>query len=194
MGVGVYARGPGHFNDGAHDQSGKCEDGDHRGELSPPDRPVQSRAISAALEVANSSMLSTPLSRSSASLTSCAGMSSLADAAACTTCGCCARCRAQWTSCIIRSRMCAPLVEAGRPSIFPLAVSMTIDPKPTTGLWYRMSLTSVNFAVMQFDSLGASENLLVNEIGNYTGSVPIDAGGYLVITSDGKWTVAVSGG
>ncbi len=50
-----------------------------------------------------------------------------------------------------------------------------------------------NFAVMQFDSLGTSENLLVNEIGSYSGSVPIDAGGYLVITSDGKWTVAVSG-
>jgi hypothetical protein len=51
-----------------------------------------------------------------------------------------------------------------------------------------------NFAVMQFDALGSSENLLVNEIGNYTGSVPIDPSGYLVITSDGRWTVTVSSG
>jgi hypothetical protein len=49
-----------------------------------------------------------------------------------------------------------------------------------------------NFVVMQFDMLGSSGNLMVNEIGNYSGSVPIDSGGLLVITSDGHWTVSVS--
>jgi hypothetical protein len=48
-----------------------------------------------------------------------------------------------------------------------------------------------NFAVLQFAATGSSENLLVNVIGNYTGSVPTDPG-FLVITSDGKWTVSVS--
>jgi len=45
-----------------------------------------------------------------------------------------------------------------------------------------------DFAVVQFAASGSSENLLVNQIGNYTGSVPLDPG-YLVITSDGRWTV-----
>jgi hypothetical protein len=49
-----------------------------------------------------------------------------------------------------------------------------------------------NFAVMQFDATGESENLLVNTIGAYGGTVPIDSSGYLVITDDGKWTVALS--
>ena len=49
-----------------------------------------------------------------------------------------------------------------------------------------------NFAVMQFDSTGQSENLLVNTIGAYSGSVPIDSSGFLVITDDGKWTVQLS--
>jgi hypothetical protein len=48
-----------------------------------------------------------------------------------------------------------------------------------------------NFAVLQFSATGSSENLLVTEIGNYTGSVPLDPG-FLVITSDGRWTVTVS--
>jgi hypothetical protein len=48
-----------------------------------------------------------------------------------------------------------------------------------------------NFAVSQFAATGSSENLLVNEVGNYTGSVPLDPG-YIVITSDGRWTVSVS--
>jgi hypothetical protein len=48
-----------------------------------------------------------------------------------------------------------------------------------------------NFMVWQYGSSG-SRSLLVNEIGHCTGSVPIDAGGYLVITSDGKWTASVS--
>ena len=48
-----------------------------------------------------------------------------------------------------------------------------------------------NFAVLEFAATGSSENLLVNVIGNYTGSVPTDPG-FLVITSDGKWTVSVS--
>jgi hypothetical protein len=48
-----------------------------------------------------------------------------------------------------------------------------------------------DFAVLQFAATGSSENLLVNQIGNYTGSVPLDPG-YLVITSDGRWTVSVS--
>jgi hypothetical protein len=51
-----------------------------------------------------------------------------------------------------------------------------------------------NFAVMQFDSTGQSENLLVNTIGVYSGAVPIDSSGYLVITDDGSWTVALSSG
>ncbi len=49
-----------------------------------------------------------------------------------------------------------------------------------------------NFAVLQFDSVGQFENLLVNTIGAYSGSVPIDSSRYLVITDDGKWTVALS--
>jgi hypothetical protein len=48
-----------------------------------------------------------------------------------------------------------------------------------------------NFEVLQFAATGSSENLLVNEVGNYSGSVPLDPG-YLVITSDGRWTVTVS--
>jgi hypothetical protein len=48
-----------------------------------------------------------------------------------------------------------------------------------------------DFAALQFAATGSSENLLVNQIGNYTGSVPLDPG-YLVITSDGRWTVSVS--
>ncbi len=49
-----------------------------------------------------------------------------------------------------------------------------------------------NFAVLQFNSPGDLENLLVNTIGAYTGSVPIDSSGYLVINDDGNWTVTLS--
>jgi hypothetical protein len=48
-----------------------------------------------------------------------------------------------------------------------------------------------DFAVLQFAATGSAENLLVNQVGSYTGSVPLDPG-YLVITSDGRWTVSVS--
>jgi Tol biopolymer transport system component len=49
-----------------------------------------------------------------------------------------------------------------------------------------------NFAVFQYDATGQSPNLLVNTIGSYSGSVAIDSSGYLVITDDGRWTVALS--
>ena len=49
-----------------------------------------------------------------------------------------------------------------------------------------------NFAVLQYDSLGQLENLLVDNVGAYSGSVPVDSSGYLVITDDGKWTVTLS--
>ncbi len=35
-------------------------------------------------------------------------------------------------------------------------------------------------------------NLLANVIGNYDGTVPISARGFLVIMSDGNWSVSVS--
>ncbi len=49
-----------------------------------------------------------------------------------------------------------------------------------------------NFAVLQFNSPGSLENLLVDTIGAYTGSVPVDSSGFLVITDDGNWSVTLS--
>ena len=50
-----------------------------------------------------------------------------------------------------------------------------------------------NFAVVQYGSIGSGGgNLLVNVIGNYDGTVPISAGGFLLITSDGNWSVSVA--
>lgn len=52
-----------------------------------------------------------------------------------------------------------------------------------------------NFAIWLMNSNGKREDLLVNEIGSFTGSHAIgikDAGKYLLdITADGKWTVKI---
>jgi hypothetical protein len=55
------------------------------------------------------------------------------------------------------------------------------------------------FTVNQYASLGPGSGLLVGNrlvdtAGNYTGSVPVGSGGYLVINSDGTWTLSGSSG
>lgn len=48
-----------------------------------------------------------------------------------------------------------------------------------------------NFAVTTVPLKGGSINLLVNEIGDYDGKVPLDAGPLLVqVTADGAWAIA----
>lgn len=54
---------------------------------------------------------------------------------------------------------------------------------------------SSNFAVVSFDSSGNRISLLVNEIGNYSGTVPLNFSSppsELEITADGAWTVTIS--
>jgi len=52
-----------------------------------------------------------------------------------------------------------------------------------------------NFAVVSYDASGARISLLVNEIGNYSGTVPFNFSSppaELEITADGAWTVTLS--
>lgn len=57
------------------------------------------------------------------------------------------------------------------------------------GNWAFTNQGQGNFAVIQYG--GAMPNLAVNEIGAYTGTVPMFAGPtVIVVTSDGAWTVA----
>ena len=52
---------------------------------------------------------------------------------------------------------------------------------------------SSNFAVQTLDSSNQMDDLLINEIGAYQGSVPFMAGpSLLLITADGAWTIATS--
>lgn len=54
---------------------------------------------------------------------------------------------------------------------------------------------SSNFAVVSFDSSGNRISLLVNDIGNYSGTVPLNfssAPSELEITADGAWIVTIS--
>lgn len=46
-----------------------------------------------------------------------------------------------------------------------------------------------NFVVQAY---GADSGLLVNEIGSYSGTVPITTPAFVQITSDGQWNIAVS--
>ena len=54
---------------------------------------------------------------------------------------------------------------------------------------------SSNFAVVSFDGAGGRISLLVNQIGNYTGTVPFNFStppAELEITADGAWTLTLS--
>lgn len=65
------------------------------------------------------------------------------------------------------------------------AVGSTRSPPVSTQLPRRSNPLQIVWSVALVDSV----DLAVNEIGNYSGSVPIGGPGIVVVQADGAWTI-----